>query len=149
MATNTTKNTPATDKAADDQGLNPGFDNGATDAAESDKKPGRTALIDEIGTLTYPRAVAAFGKDRAIGVMHKVAAIGGHGMFEEDHFKSPLFGGLAMPSPDSVVKPRKEAFAHLPEADFYFQSALEDYEVTREQAAAARTEINEYFNSLK
>lgn len=106
-------------------------------------------LIDEIGTLTYPRAVAAFGKDKAIEAMKKVAEIGGHGLFEEDHFKSPLFGGLAMPSPDSVIKPRKEDFDHLPESDFYFQQALDEYEITKEQASMARSQINEYYAGLK
>lgn len=106
-------------------------------------------LVSEIGTLTYPRAVAAFGKDRALEVMHKVAEIGGHGMFEDSHFTSPLFGGLAMPSPDKVIKPREEDFAHLPEASFHYQAALEDYQVTREQAAANRAAINDLYAGLK
>jgi hypothetical protein len=106
-------------------------------------------LVSEIGTLTYPRAVQHFGKENALAAMHKVAAIGGHGLFEDAHFTSPLFGGLAMPSPDSVIKPRKEDFAHLPEGDFYFDAAVEEYEANKEKASSARAEINEYFQTLK
>lgn len=106
-------------------------------------------LVTEIGTLTYPRAVAAFGKDRAIEVMHKVAALGGHGMFEDSHFKSPLFGGLAMPSPDRIPAPRAEEFSHLPEAEFYFQAALEEFEEKKSKAVDARAAINDYYASVK
>jgi hypothetical protein len=60
--------------------------------------------------------------------MHKVAALGGHGMFVDDEFKSPIFGGLAMPSPDVVKPPAKADYAHLPDSDFYYQAALEEYE---------------------
>lgn len=106
-------------------------------------------LVTEIGTLTYPRAVANFGKDRAIEVMNKVASLGGHGMFEESHFKSPLFGGLAMPGPEKIPVPKKEEFAHLPEAEFYFQAALEEYEENKAKAVDARAAINEYYAGLK
>lgn len=106
-------------------------------------------MVADIGTLTYPRAVAAFGKDKALSVLHQVAAIGGHGMFEDSDFLSPLFGGLAMPSPEKVIKPLKENFAHLPEAEFYFQAALEEYEDFKLQAAANREAINDLYLSLK
>lgn len=109
----------------------------------------KTDLVAEIGTLTYPRAVAAFGKDLAIPVMQRVAYLGGHGMFEESHFKSPLFGGLAMPSPDKIPAPKMENFAHLPEAEFYFQAALEDHEESKTKAVDARAAINEYYAGLK
>ena len=111
--------------------------------------PRAVDLVTEIGTLTYPRAVAAFGKDRAIEVMHKVAALGGHGMFEDSHFKSPLFGGLAMPSPDRIPAPRAEEFSHLPEAEFYFQAALEEFEEKKSKAVDARAAINDYYASVK
>lgn len=112
-------------------------------------KAAKGDLVTEIGTLTYPRAVQNFGKERAIEVMQKVAEIGGHGLFDETQLTSPLFGGLAMPAPDKVIKPRKEDFAHLPEADFYFDAAMEDYKVLQEQAAANRVAINDYYLSLK
>jgi len=116
--------------------------------AAAPKEP-TVALIDQIGTLTYPRAVQNFGKENAIAVLHKVAEIGGHGLFSEADFKSPLFGGLAMPSPDKVIVPKKEDFAHLPEAEFYFQAALEEYEENKHKASAAREEINAFYLSLK
>jgi hypothetical protein len=112
-------------------------------------KAEKVDLITEIGTLTYPRAVAHFGKDRAIDVMQRVAAIGGHGLFDENELKSPLFGGLAMPSPEKVMAPKKEDFAHLPEADFYFQAAVEDYEEQKTKAAESRAAINTLYTSLK
>lgn len=118
-------------------------------AATSTAKPKMADLVSEIGTLTYPRAVTAFGKDKALEVMHKVAAIGGHGLFEDADFLSPLFGGLAMPSPDKVIKPVKENFDHLPEAEFYFQAALEEYAELQDKAAASRVAINELYNSMK
>lgn len=122
--------------------------------AEKENTPAPTAkpkvdLVTEIGTLTYPRACAAFGKDKAIEVMNKVASLGGHGMFEESHFKSPLFGGLAMPGPEKIPAPRAEDFSHLPEAEFYYQAALEEYEENKLKAVDARAAINEYYSSLK
>ncbi len=113
------------------------------------KPKAKPDLVTEIGTLTYPRAVAAFGKDQALKAMHSVAAIGGHGLFEDSDFISPMFGGLAMPSPDKVLKPTKEQFAHLPEAEFYFQAAVEEYAELQAKATDSREKINELFNSLK
>lgn len=110
---------------------------------------GKKDLITEIGTLTYPRAVQNFGKEKAIEVMHKVASIAGHGMFDDVHFKSPLFGGLAMPSPEAVRPPQKFEFDHLPEAQFWFESALEEYEENKKKAIDVRATINEYYLSLK
>lgn len=121
-------------------------DNKTTSPASPAKK---TDLVTEIGTLTYPRAVTHFGKDRAIEVMRKVAELGGYGYFEEDQLKSPMFGGLAMPSPEKIQVPRKEDFSHLPEAEFYFQSAVEEHGVNQEQSVTARAAINEYYESLK
>jgi hypothetical protein len=106
-------------------------------------------LVTEIGTLTYPRAVQHFGKDRAIDAMQRVAAIGGHGLFEEDELKSPLFGGLAMPSPDTVIAPRRADFDKLPEAEFYYQAAMEDFEVMKTTAGKNRKAINDLYTSLK
>ena len=106
-------------------------------------------LVSEIGTLTYPRAVQNFGKENALKVMHKVAELGGHGMFEDVHFTSPLFGGLAMPSPEAVKPPQKIEFAHLPEADFWFQAALEEYEENKKKAVDVRAAINDFFNEVK
>lgn len=119
-------------------------ENNPSPAASSKKSD----LVTEIGTLTYPRAVEHFGKERAFEVMKKVAEIGGHGLFTEDDFTSPLFGGLGMPNPDQVIKARREDFVG-PEAEFYFQAALEDYEVLKEQATANRVAINDYYLSLK
>lgn len=106
-------------------------------------------LVGKIGTLTYPRAAQNFGKENALKVMHEVARIGGHGMFEDAHFLSPLFGGLAMPSPETVRPPQRSEFNHLPEADFWFEAALEEFEENKLKANAARAEINEYYASLK
>jgi hypothetical protein len=106
-------------------------------------------LVTEIGTLTYPRAVQHFGKDRAIDVMQRVAAIGGHGLFEENELKSPLFGGLAMPSPDTVIAPRRADFDKLPEAEFYYQAAMEDFEVMKVRAGNDRKAINALYSDLK
>lgn len=120
-----------------------------TPPTPDEKAEAKPDLVTEIGTLTYPRAVTAFGKDKALDVMHKVAAIGGHGLFEDADFLSPLFGGLAMPSPDKVIKPVKENFAHLPEAEFYYQAALEEYSDLQDKAASSRVAINELYNSMK
>lgn len=106
-------------------------------------------LVSEIGTLTYPRAVKHFGKEKALEVMHNVARIAGHGQFEDAQFASPLFGGLAMPGIEVLHAPTKADFAHLPEADFWFQSAVEEFEVIKEQALSARNEINDYYAGLK
>lgn len=105
--------------------------------------------IDEIGTLTYARAVQRFGKDRALEVLRKVAELGGHGFFEDDQFKSPLFGGLQMPDPDKVEVPREEDFAHLPEASFHFAAAMEEHEKAKNNASDNRKKINEFYKSLK
>jgi hypothetical protein len=108
-------------------------------------------LVTEIGTLTYPRAVQHFGKDRAIDAMQRVAAIGGHGLFEEDELKSPLFGGLAMPSPDTVIKLRvKRILISCPKADFYYHAAMEDFEEhENHMPAESRAAINDLYASLK
>jgi hypothetical protein len=105
--------------------------------------------VDSIGTLTYPRACTAFGKDRAVEVMQKVASIGGHGSFGSEELMSPLFGGLMMPSPDVVKPPTKADYDYLPDADFWFQAGLEEFETNKTNAAAARAAINEYYASLK
>jgi len=120
--------------------------NGNTPPAAPAKK---ADIVSEIGTLTYPRAVQNFGKDLALSIMHQVAAIGGHGLFEDSDFQSPLFGGLAMPSPDKVIRPEKADFAHLPEAEFHYQAALEQYEELKEKAAANRVAINDLYHSVK
>lgn len=120
-----------------------------TTTAPAPSKAAKADLVTEIGTLTYPRAVQNFGKDKALAAMHKVAAIGGHGLFEDSDFLSPMFGGLAMPSPEKVIVPKKEDFAHLPEAEFYFEAALEEYETMKDTAAKNRAEINEFYLSLK
>jgi hypothetical protein len=119
--------------------------NNANSTPATEKKD----LVSEIGTLTYPRAVQNFGKEKAIEVMRKVAEIGGHGMFEDVHFMSPLFGGLAMPHPDKIAKPEKAQFAHLPEGEFYFQSAMEEYEGFRQRAIADRAAINDFYLGVK
>ena len=106
-------------------------------------------LVSEIGTLTYPRAVQTFGKENALAVMHKVAEIGGHGMFEDVHFMSPIFGGLSMPSPETVRPPQKFEYAHLPESDFWFQAALEEYEENKKKAVDVRAAINDFYNEVK
>lgn len=124
-------------------------------AEDKDKNPPAPApktkdLVSEIGTLTYSRAVENFGKDRALSVLHQVAAIGGHGMFEDSDFLSPLFGGLAMPNPNNVISPKRENFASFGvDQDFRYQEAMDDYKVTQEQTAANREKINELYNSLK
>lgn len=117
---------------------------GETGAAEA-----KGDLIDQIGTLTYPRAVQHFGKDKAIEVMHKVAEIGGHGLFEESHFKSPLFGGLQMPDPAKVEPPREADFAALPEAEFHFAAAMETFEEQKKAAGENRKRINDLYKSVK
>lgn len=106
-------------------------------------------LVSEIGTLTYPRAVINFGKDDALTVMHKVAEIGGHGLFEDKEFTSMLFGGLQMPSAEVIAKPVKADYAKFPEGEFYFQAAMEEYEETCKKAVENRAAINELFNSYK
>lgn len=121
--------------------------NGNTNLATPPTK--KSDLVSEIGTLTYPRAVERFGKDKAISVLHQVAAIGGHGLFEDSDFLSPMFGGLAMPAPEKVIRPEKSAFAHLPEPEFHFQAALEEYETLKEKAAANRAAINDLYHNLK
>jgi hypothetical protein len=126
-----------------------GGDAAADTAAQPAKETAKADLVTEIGTLTYPRAVAAFGKDNALSVMRQVAEIGGHGMFEDAHFLSPLFGGLGMPDPEKVIKPQKEDFDHLPEGEFYFQAAMEDFAGLQKTAAGNREKINELFNSFK
>jgi hypothetical protein len=108
-----------------------------------------TALVDEIGTLTYPRAVTNFGKENALAVMHKVATLGGHGMFVDDEFMSPIFGGLGMPSAEGVLPPQKEYFDRLPDSEFFYQQALDDYEINKEQASAARVAINNLYKEFK
>ena len=120
--------------------------------ADEKEKPAVSAkkdLVSEIGTLTYPRAVQNFGKDKALKVLHTVAEIGGHGMFEDSYFLSPLFGGLQMPDPDKIAKPQKEDFAGRVDGDFWFQAALEEYETVRKQAVANRAAINDFYNEVK
>lgn len=116
-----------------------------TPAAKSKKAD----LVSEIGTLTYPRAVQHFGKDRALQVLHKVAEIGGHGMFEDSYFLSPLFGGLQMPDPSKVAVPQKSDYANRPEGEFWYQSALEETEKIKQQASANRDAINDYYHEVK
>lgn len=107
-------------------------------------------LVTQIGTLTYPRAVENFGKDRAVAVIQQVALIGGHGFFDEAEIKSPLFGGLAMPDPAKVMAPRDEEFpATMPDREFHIAAAHEEYEGFKKKAAADRAKINEFFNTLK
>lgn len=106
-------------------------------------------LVAEIGTLTYPRACAHFGKEKALEVMHKVAEIGGHGMFEDVHFMSPVFGGLQMPSPEVVGKPDKAEYDKMPEGEFWYQSALEEYEAAKADAIVKRAAINDFYLSQK
>jgi hypothetical protein len=109
-------------------------------------------LAAQIGTITYARAAARFGKERALAVMKRVAEIGGHGHFEDEELTSPMFGGLAMPNPETVAKPEKEEFASIPDEDareFYYQEALGQYKLHREKASADLAKINEYYNSLQ
>lgn len=110
-------------------------------------------LVDQIGTLTYPRAAQHFGKDNAITVMRKVAEIGGHGFFEDEQFKSPLFGGLQMPDPEKVTEPRREEFLKASddesEREFYFQEALGVFEQQKKAAVENRSKINEFYKSVK
>lgn len=123
--------------------------NGDDNAAGQTSAPAKNEkadLVSEIGTLTYPRAVAAFGKGNALRVMHQVAEIGGHGLFEDAHFLSPLFGGLGMPNPEKVIKPKKEDFEHLPEGEFYYQAALEGVGDLQKTAAENREKVNDLFN---
>lgn len=107
------------------------------------------SLVDEIGTLTYPRAVKYFGEEKAIEVMQKVAELGGHGAFEPAELSSPLFGGLAMPSPDKIAKPAKADFAKFPEAEFYYQAALEEHAALQAASSAARKAIAEYMAAVR
>lgn len=116
---------------------------------DSTAKTPEPPLIDQIGTLTYARAVQHFGKENALAAMKRVAEIGGHGMFEDDQLTSPLFGGLAMPDPAKIPEPKKEDFAALPEGDFYYQSALEEWEDGKKRASEDRQTINRYYKSLK
>lgn len=120
-----------------------------TDATVAAQPAAEVALIDQIGTLTYPRAVAHFGKENALAAMREVARIGGHGEFDDEQFTSPLFGGLAMPDPAKIPGPSKEDFAALPEADFHFQAAVEKWEAKKQKAIANRQRIGEYYSSLK
>jgi hypothetical protein len=105
--------------------------------------------VDSIGTLTYPRAVENFGKEKALAVLHEVARIGGHGQFTDADFLNPLFGGLQMPDPTKIPEPKKEEFAHLPEAEFHFAAAKEQHEELKKRAVANRGEINKYYKSIK
>lgn len=123
--------------------------NNSDTAAANNAPASKTPLVDEIGTLTYPRAVQRFGKERAIAVMQKVAELGGHGMFEEAELKSPLFGGLAMPSSETTKPPQKVDFEALPESEFWYQSALEEFEDLKKKATDRRLAINKYFAGLK
>lgn len=118
-------------------------------AKEKETKAPEPLLIDQIGTLTYPRAVQHFGKDNALAAMKRVAEIGGHGLFDDAQLTAPLFGGLAMPDPAKIAEPKKEEFAHLPEADFHFQAAVEKWEADKKRAVDDRQKINEYYKSLK
>lgn len=123
-------------------GENKGGENTATAEPKGD-------LVDQIGTLTYARAATHFGKDRAIEVLRKVAELGGHGYFEDDQFKSPLFGGLQMPDPAKIPEPKEEDFAALPEAAFHFAAAKEEHEKAKGLAVENRKKINEFYKSLK
>lgn len=111
--------------------------------------PAKKDLVSEIGTLTLARATAAFGKARALDVMHRVAAIGGNGEFKDVEFQSPYFGGLGMPNPDSIPAPDKEQFDRHAEGDFHYANAMEDYNNLKKTVAANRAAINDYYNSLK
>lgn len=102
-------------------------------------------LVTQIGTLTYGRAVKNFGKEKALEVLHKVAEIGGHGLFDDRDFLSPLFGGLQMPSPDVVIAPDKAYFANLPEGDFQYSEAMDKYHELQATAAENRSKINDLF----
>lgn len=106
-------------------------------------------LVSEIGTLTYPKAAVRFGKSRAIEIMQQVALLGGHGVFDEAELKSPLFGGLAMPPNADSGKPKRADFDSFADADFFYKSAVEDYEAAQTSATTARNKINEYYAGLK
>ena len=121
----------------------------ADEKAKDTKPAAAETLIDQIGTLTYPRAVQHFGKENALAAMKRVAEIGGHGEFDDAQLTSPLFGGLQMPDPAKIAEPKKEEFAHLPEADFHYQAAVEQWEAAKQKASANRQEINRYYKSLK
>jgi hypothetical protein len=122
-----------------------------TGASPAPERAPDISLIDQIGTLTYPRAVANFGEANALAAMREVARIGGHGEFDDAHFMSPLFGGLAMPDPAKIPEPKKEEFASLtPEnQEFYFGKALEEWEKNKQRAIGDREKINAYYSSLK
>jgi hypothetical protein len=113
-----------------------------TSAPQASAKPD---LVGEIGTLTYARAVKAFGKDKALEVLHKVAQIGGHGMFDDNDFLSPLFGGLQMPSASVVIAPNKDDFAGLPDGDFHYEQAMERYGEQQAAAEKNRSAINDLY----
>jgi hypothetical protein len=108
-----------------------------------------TALVDEIGTLTYPRAVTNFGKENALAVMHKVATLGGHGMFVDDEFKSPIFGGLGMPSAEVVKPPQKEDYDNLPDSDFFYQRLLKSTRSTKSRRWRLASQSTIYTKSLR
>ncbi len=104
-------------------------------------------LVAEIGTLTYPKAVRYFG-DNALEVMKQTAAIGGHGLFEEGEFTSPVFGGLAMPN-KNVAMPDKASYANLPDADFWFAEAKRKAEDAALTVETRYNAINELFHRFK
>lgn len=124
----------------------------ASEDQQSQQGPAPSAkpdLVGQIGTLTYPRAVENFGKENALKVLHKVAEIGGHGMFDDKDFLSPLFGGLQMPSAGAVIAPEKEAFASLPDSDFHYKQAMERYAELQATAENNRSLINDLYLSYQ
>ncbi len=124
----------------------------AKEAAEQATTPTKVTnidIVDAVGTLTFAKAVQNFGKEKALFAMKEVARIGGHGLFDDNELMHPLFGGLAMPHPDSVIKPEKADFAGKPEADFYYSAAVEEYEKLRVITAENRKAIGQLFEDLK
>ena len=119
------------------------------DEKKDNSKTPEPPLIDQIGTLTYARAVQNFGKENALRAMKEVARIGGHGDFKDEELMSPMFGGLQMPDPEKVAEPKKEDFASVPESDFHYQAAVEEWEEQKKRASKNRQEINRYYKSLK
>lgn len=122
----------------------------AVNKTESTPTAPKSDIFSEIGkTLTIQIATKVFGTDKALEAMQTVAQIGGHGLFEPHELASPLFGGLQLPDPEKIIKPKRTEFAAGPNGDYQFGLAEKTYQDQRTAAADAREKTKQALTDLK
>jgi hypothetical protein len=86
-------------------------------APETTSEASTEPEVEGLGrNLGLEKAKRLFGADNAVKAMDAVAAAGGYGTFSEKQYNDPLFGGFAIPDPETLSEndtERREKYAAI------------------------------------